>query len=606
VHAVAREDILQGPLNEAACELVQGRRCEAEPAESEHDALLLDEPLIEELLAELVEQRHREAEARVTYEVGEGTLNLSYFDLLPRVPAKAALAAATEGLRRFEAASPEERSELPGTLAWLLFSPTTRDGVANPVFDDVTAFADADVNPYTGHAFPYRCWPEMTKVLVPGGAKLCPSTSAQLESLFNGLTRQQGASKNNISQPQIAFEARCRKNDTMDGLTASILRDNWDDARAVQRMLDAKGFWVCDLGLAADRQLSQKLKEQREVELAADGDGDGVDEKDKAESHEVERIMSHEKDRKSGEYIYIVKWKGWESKDNTKEPEAHLITCSVLLSYWKGKSKGKKPSKAQEEQVARVTKLQEAALRERQDAATRRRTRPLEREPERQAASAGSAAGRPPAPRRPAGVPDECRSAYDRAHAALRAAVCLVFDTETTGFTGCVLNIGFILGDADGKSLMEYQRLWKLLPGERIDRRAFAAHGICAARLARDGVAAGPELAEFLALVAAAEAAGVRIVAHNASFDVARLNHTAIRHGLQPALRSGAMLCTMHNATRHCGLRARGGKRAKAPRNEELYFFLFGRKPAVQLHSALPDCRVTLASYIAGCERKWW
>ena len=64
----------------------------------------------------------------------------------------------------------------------------------------------------------------------------------------------------------------------MDSLTESILRDNWADAKAqVQRMLDIKGFWVCDIGLAADRKLSQKLKEQRENELANDGDGDGVD-----------------------------------------------------------------------------------------------------------------------------------------------------------------------------------------------------------------------------------------------------------------------------------------------------------------------------------------
>ena len=105
---------------------------------------------------------------------------------------------------------------------------------------------------------------------------------------------------------------------------------------------------------------------------------------------------------------------------------------------------------------------------------------------------------------------------------------------------------------------------------------------------------------------AAAEAAGVRIVAHNASFDVARLNHTAICQGLVPSLRSAAMLCTMHTATRHCGLRTRGDKRSKAPKNEELYAFLFGHPPAERLHSALPDCRVTLASYVEGRARKWW
>ena len=46
--------------------------------------------------------------------------------------------------------------------------------------------------------------------------------------------------------------------------------------------------------------------------------------------------------------------------------------------------------------------------------------------------------------------------------------------------------------------------------------------------------------------------------------------------------------------------------RVKAPRNEELYIFLFGCKPVGQLHSALPDCRVTLASFVEGRKRKWW
>jgi hypothetical protein len=568
VHALAREDILQGPLNERACELVEGRRCE-EPSPEQSppaDATLPDEPVIEDLVAELTLQRsHREAEARVTYDAGQATLGISYFDLLPRVPAKGALAAAAEGLQRFKAMSSEERDELPGTLPWLLFSPTTRSGAANPVFKDVEAFAAADVNPFTRHAYPYRCWPELTKVLVAGGGKYCPTTSSQLESLFNGLTRQQGASKNNISQAQVSFEARCRKNGTMDSLTVSVLRENWEDAKLVQGVLNAKGFWVCDLGLAADRKLCQKLKEQHEVELA-DGDGDEVDKKDKEETWEVERIVSHEKDRKSGEYIYIVKWKGWESKHNTKEPEAHLVTCSVLLAYWKGKFKGKNPSKPQAEQVARVTKLQEAALRERQEAATQRRAKPLQREPE-QATSAGGAAGatgRPCSSTRPSNVPDNCRSAYDRAHSALCNAACLTFDTETSGFTGSVLNIGWILADANGSALATYERLWLLPAGERIDRRAKKAHGISASRLAREGTAAKPELGEFLALVAAAEATGVRLVAHNASFDVARLNTTAIRQGLTPWLRSASMLCTMHNATRHCGLRTRGGKRLKA------------------------------------------
>ena len=66
------------------------------------------------------------------------------------------------------------------------------------------------------------------------------------------------------------------------------------------------------------------------------------------------------------------------------------------------------------------------------------------------------------------------------------------------------------------------------------------------------------------------------------------------------------MLCTMHSATKHCGLRTRGDKRRKAPRNEELYRFLFKGAPPWRLHRALPDCRVTLASYVEGKKRLWW
>ena len=148
--------------------------------------------------------------------------------------------------------------------------------------------------------------------------------------------------------------------------------------------------------------------------------------------------------------------------------------------------------------------------------------------------------------------------------------------------------------------------MWRRWMWTQLARTAFEAHGISAAQLRTHGVPAKPELAEFLALVAAADACGVRVVAHNASFDVRVLNITAIRQGLKPSLRSASMLCTMHSATSHCGLRKRGGKQAKAPSNAELFLFLFGNRPVVQLHRALPDCHVTLASYVAGRKRKWW
>ena len=247
-------------------------------------------------------------------------------------------------MRGFAALSEEDRKELPGTLAWLLFSPQTRDGAANPIFDNVTAFAAGELNPHTKQPFPYRCWPELTRVLVAGGAKYCPTTSAQLESLFTGLTRQQGASKNNITQPQISYEARCRKNRTMDSLTPNVLRDYWTEAKAVKAVLDAKGFWVCDLGLARKTRRCYSLSNcaitflcltvgggsepEQEAEGGASGGGGGGG-GGTVGTFEVERIMRHKKDRQTGEYIYVTKWKGYSSSENTKEPESHLLKCKV-------------------------------------------------------------------------------------------------------------------------------------------------------------------------------------------------------------------------------------------------------------------------------------
>jgi DNA polymerase III epsilon subunit-like protein len=95
-------------------------------------------------------------------------------------------------------------------------------------------------------------------------------------------------------------------------------------------------------------------------------------------------------------------------------------------------------------------------------------------------------------------------------------------DTETSGFGGCVLNLGWILATAEGVELAAYDKLWRLPPRERIHSGAFKAHGITKARLSRDGVDPKPELAEFFALVAAALAAGVVVVAHNVRRSVLR------------------------------------------------------------------------------------
>ena len=55
---------------------------------------------------------------------------------------------------------------------------------------------------------------------------------------------------------------------------------------------------------------------------------------------------------------------------------------------------------------------------------------------------------------RPADAPPACRAVYNNAHARLQEASALVFDTETSGFGGCVLNLGWILADESGAELV--------------------------------------------------------------------------------------------------------------------------------------------------------
>ena len=136
-----------------------------------------------------------------------------------------------------------------------------------------------------------------------------------------------------------------------------------------KKMIDEKGFWSCDISAAANRKLSQQLNEEVALEAAADA-ADCV-EKDK--TWDVERIVSTKKVR--GKRTYEVKWEGFSSEANTHEPEAHVLTCRALLIFWRDK----KP--ANKAELQRVTKLQEAALREKQaddDSRRRRKAQPLQ------------------------------------------------------------------------------------------------------------------------------------------------------------------------------------------------------------------------------------
>ena len=83
----------------------------------------------------------------------------------------------------------------------------------------------------------------------------------------------------------------------------------------------------------------------------------GEVEKEQQVTYEVEKVIRHT--CKKGEYTYVVKWVGWETKDNTIGPEEHLLTCKPFLAYWQ--------SKKNKKLLERAKKLQEAALREKEE-----------------------------------------------------------------------------------------------------------------------------------------------------------------------------------------------------------------------------------------------
>lgn len=184
-------------------------------------------------------------------------------------------------------------------------------------------------------------------------------------------------------------------------------------------------------------------------------------------------------------------------------------------------------------------------------------------------------------------------------------AVAMVFDTETSDFAGVVIQLGVVFLDASGAECATYNKLWRIDDGVALNPRAVAVHRIGRDRLDAEGVEPRAELEWFARLVRDASARGCRLVAHNARFDAARLNHTAARHGIAPVVREEDVLCTMARGKWHCNLRRSDG-RPKLPKNDELFRCLVGQAPDGELHDALTDARVTARCYTEGKARGWW
>jgi DNA polymerase III epsilon subunit-like protein len=187
----------------------------------------------------------------------------------------------------------------------------------------------------------------------------------------------------------------------------------------------------------------------------------------------------------------------------------------------------------------------------------------------------------------------------------------LVWDTETSGIGSgdVVVQLAWAVCSEGGEVLRRYDRLWKLPPRRKIGWGAFKVHGISASRVAARGYTAATEVRAFVALVRAMRKRKLRVVAHNASFDMRMLKQTAHAHGVDDAgvdaLDKRDFFCTMGAARDHCGMRNKAGRK-RNPSNAELYERLLGKPPEGRLHDAFADILVTAASYAAGKRKRWW
>ncbi|MEE6288178.1 exonuclease domain-containing protein [Georgenia sp. MJ173] len=104
----------------------------------------------------------------------------------------------------------------------------------------------------------------------------------------------------------------------------------------------------------------------------------------------------------------------------------------------------------------------------------------------------------------------------------------LGFDTETTGVDvrhDRIVTAALVMRDSGGSR----QRTWLIDPGVEIPEAASAIHGITTARARSEGRPPAAALDELAAEIVHAQRAGVPVVAYNASFDFAILDHELAR-----------------------------------------------------------------------------
>lgn len=89
------------------------------------------------------------------------------------------------------------------------------------------------------------------------------------------------------------------------------------------------------------------------------------------------------------------------------------------------------------------------------------------------------------------------------------------------------------------------------------------------------------------------------LVAHNATFDINIITATCYRYKIDTSfLKNKTIICTMKSTTNLCKLPfSNNSVRYKYPKLEELYMFLFNKKPDGTLHNSLDDSRITLLCF---------
>lgn len=175
----------------------------------------------------------------------------------------------------------------------------------------------------------------------------------------------------------------------------------------------------------------------------------------------------------------------------------------------------------------------------------------------------------------------------------------VVFDTETTGTSkeDLVIQMGYVVYDADGVQMDRHERVWQC------DRRSsdFARkmHEISITTTRNSIYSSKTELEAFRNLVETIQKNNGMIVAHNAVFDTRMLSQTAAANNLD--WESFPCFCTMKS------LKGRTvEERGSNCKNEAVYLHLGGPPISGKMHTALNDATATAFIFFTGKERKWW